>query len=111
VLAESIAEQRLPSLLGLHFPASDISDLARELFLKARQRVIVDVAAQRKHSSRLDHSGTRAPLAVEDVRYAPVDSCHLQYLLGTGVMASLTGADAPSKSTLGLASRTSHSTP
>ena len=90
VLAESIAEQRLPSLLGLHFPASDISDLARELFLKARQRVIVDVAAQRKHSSRLDHSGTRAPLAVEDVRYAPVDPCHLQYLLGTGVMASLT---------------------
>ncbi len=90
VLAESIAEQRLPSLLGLHFPASDIPDLARELFLKARQRVIVDVAAQRKHSSRLDHSGTRTPLAVEDVRYAPVDPCHLQYLLGMGVMASLT---------------------
>ncbi len=90
VVAESIAEQRLPSLLGLHFPASDIPDSAYELFLKARQRVIINVATQHKISSQLDDSSTREPLTVEDVRYAPVDPCHLQYMLDMGVMASLT---------------------
>jgi diguanylate cyclase (GGDEF)-like protein len=90
VIAESIADQRLPSLLGLHFPADDIPEQARELFLKARQRVIVDVVAQRKTLSQLDHSDTREPLTVEDVRYAPVDACHVQYLIQMGVLASLT---------------------
>ena len=90
VIAESIADQRLPALLGLHFPASDIPDSARELFLKARQRVIVNVSNQSKISSQLNHSDTREPLTVEDVRYAPVDPCHIQYLLGMGVMTSLT---------------------
>ncbi|MEP0872034.1 EAL domain-containing protein [Trichocoleus desertorum AS-A10] len=90
VIAESIADQRLPSLLGLHFPASDIPEQARDLFLKARQRVIVDVTAQRKILSQLDHSDTKEPLTVEDVRYAPVDACHVQYLIQMGVLASLT---------------------
>ncbi|MBD1864146.1 MULTISPECIES: EAL domain-containing protein [Trichocoleus] len=90
VIAESIADQRLPSLLGLHFPASDIPDSAYELFLKVRQRVIINVATQHKISSQLDDSATREPLTVEDVRYAPVDPCHIQYMLGMGVMASLT---------------------
>lgn len=89
VIAESIAEQRLPSLLGLHFPASDIPDTSRELLLKARQRVIVDVAAERKILSHCDHSDTREPLPAEDIRSTPVDPCHVQYLLGLGVMASL----------------------
>ena len=43
VIAESIHEQRLPSLLGLHFPESDIPLEAREMFLLAQQRSIVDV--------------------------------------------------------------------
>ncbi|MEM6401644.1 MAG: GAF domain-containing protein, partial [Cyanobacteria bacterium P01_D01_bin.116] len=37
VIAESIHNNRLPSLLGLHFPADDIPTYARELFLRARQ--------------------------------------------------------------------------
>jgi diguanylate cyclase (GGDEF)-like protein len=89
VIAEAIADQRLPSLLGLHFPASDISDESRDLLLKARQRVIVDVAAQRKIVSQLDHSDTREPLTVEDIRYAPVEPCHIEYLTRMGVLASL----------------------
>lgn len=89
VIAESIADKKLPSLLGLHFPASDIPDHSRDLLLKARQRVIVDVAAERKILSQLDHSDTREPLPVEDVRYAPVDPCHVQYLLGLGVLSSV----------------------
>src|SRR6476646_3425934 len=90
VIAESIVDQRLPSLLGLHFPASDIPEPSRDLLLKARQRGIVDVTAQRKILSQLDHSDTREPLTIEDVRYAPVDACHVQYLLQMGVLSSLT---------------------
>ncbi|MBL1179310.1 EAL domain-containing protein [Pantanalinema sp. GBBB05] len=88
VIAEAIADNKLPSLLGLHFPVSDIPDQSRDLLLKARQRVIVDVAAQRKILSQLDHSDTREQLSVEDIRYDAVDPCHVQYLLGMGVMAS-----------------------
>src|SRR5579883_85407 len=90
VIAEAIADQRLPSLLGLHFPAGDIPNQARELFLKARQRVIVDVAAQRKILSQPEQPRTWGPLSVEDIRYAPVDPCHVQYLLAMGVLASFT---------------------
>ncbi|WP_306558189.1 GAF domain-containing protein [Nostoc sp. 'Peltigera malacea cyanobiont' DB3992] len=32
VIAESIHEQRLPSLLGLRFPVDDIPEAAREMF-------------------------------------------------------------------------------
>jgi diguanylate cyclase (GGDEF)-like protein len=90
VIAEAIQDDRLPSLLDLRFPAEDIPPQARELFLKARQRVIVDVTAQRKTLNALDCQETGQPLQVEDLRYAPVDPCHVQYLLAMGVLASLT---------------------
>lgn len=90
VIAEAIANPELPSLLGLHFPAGDIPEQARELFLKARQRVIVDVLAQRKILSQLELSNAGEPLPIGDVRYAAVDPCHVQYLLAMGVLASLT---------------------
>lgn len=89
VIAESIKAQRLPSLLGLHFPATDIPPKSRELFLKSRQRVIIDVTAQRKILNQLDCSQTGQLLPVEDIRYAPVDPCHVQYLLAMGVLSSL----------------------
>ncbi|EDZ93089.1 two-component hybrid sensor and regulator histidine kinase [Limnospira maxima CS-328] len=47
VVAESIYDDRLPSLLGLHFPADDIPQEARDRYVKLRQRTIVNV-----------HSGT-----------------------------------------------------
>jgi len=50
VIAESIHSKRLPSLLGLHFLLKTFR-LTREMFVKARQRVIVDVASQRKRST------------------------------------------------------------
>ncbi|PLZ76101.1 hypothetical protein CBP16_23135, partial [Fischerella thermalis WC217] len=46
VIAESIHGDRLPSLLGLNFPADDIPPYARELFIKSRQRVVVDIVTQ-----------------------------------------------------------------
>jgi light-regulated signal transduction histidine kinase (bacteriophytochrome) len=89
VVAESVQEERLPSLLGQHFPAEDIPPLARELFLKARQRSIVDVAAQEIGSSSLDCPVTGVSLPEIDIRFRPVDPCHVEYLTSMGVQSSL----------------------
>ncbi|HEY9652536.1 MAG TPA: GAF domain-containing protein, partial [Coleofasciculaceae cyanobacterium] len=89
VIAESIDNDRLPSLLHLHFPAGDIPPYAREMFIKARQRVIVDVAAQRKILQRLNCPETGEDLFDCDIRYTTVDPCHVEYLMAMGVMASL----------------------
>jgi len=89
VVAESVWGERLPSLLGQHFPADDIPPQARELFLKARQRSIVDVAAQQIGSSPLDCPVTGASLQEIDIRFRPVDPCHVEYLTSMGVQSSL----------------------
>ncbi|MBE9193282.1 EAL domain-containing protein [Gloeocapsopsis crepidinum LEGE 06123] len=89
VIAESIHGKRLPSLLGLHFPADDIPPQAREMFVKTRQRIIVDVVAQRKALNQLDSLDGES-LLVEDIRYYPIDPCHAQYLSNMGVSSSLT---------------------
>ena len=88
VIAESIAAGRLPSLQGLNFPADDIPPEAREQFLKARQRSIVDVANQKIGLSSLDCPETGQPLATEDISYRSVDPCHIQYLTAMGVQSS-----------------------
>ncbi|NJK27943.1 MAG: diguanylate cyclase [Coleofasciculaceae cyanobacterium SM2_3_26] len=89
VMAESVWGDRLPSLLGLHFPAEDIPFQVREMFVKARCRVIVDVVHQQKTLSQLDAWETGECLDVEKVRYASVDPCHVEYLLSMGISASL----------------------
>ncbi|BCL36113.1 GAF domain-containing protein [Nostoc sp. MS1] len=88
VVAESIYEQRLPSLLGLHFPADDIPQTARELFVTAGQRSIVDVASGRIGVSPLASSNHESSQA-ENIAYRPVDACHLEYLQAMGVQSSL----------------------
>lgn len=88
--SDSANEPVLPSMLGLHFPASDIPLSTREMFVKARQRFIVDVASQRQTISRLDDPDTGEPLAAEDIRYGAVDPCHAEYLRNMGVRSSLT---------------------
>lgn len=89
VVAESVQENHLPSLLGQNFPADDIPPSARELFLKARQRSIVDVAQQQIGCSPLDCPETGDSLAVDDLRFRPVDPCHVEYLTTMGVQSSL----------------------
>lgn len=90
VLAESIAEKRLPSLLGLHFPADDIPPYARELFVQARQRTIVDLTSHQIGLSPLDCLDTGQILATQDIRYRAVDPCHAEYLTTMGVKSSIT---------------------
>lgn len=97
VIAESIAENRLPSLLGLHFPAGDIPPHAREMFVKARTRSIVDVAQQQITLNRCDYLQTTGDLTVAEVQaqsitnilQRPVDPCHVEYLTAMGVKSSL----------------------
>lgn len=83
VIAEAIHEQRLPSLLGLHFPADDIPEYAREMFVRNGQRVIVDVSTEQIGLSPLQSLGS------EDIFYRSVDPCHIQYLKAMGVQSSL----------------------
>ncbi|MEN9225400.1 MAG: GAF domain-containing protein [Thermostichus sp. DRC_bins_24] len=92
VIAESIREGRLPSLLGLTFPASDIPPEARQLFRRSQVRVIVDVEAQSRSISQPEYLASSAkvqPLPPYEVPRRPVDPCHVHYLKCMGVASSL----------------------
>ncbi len=88
VVAESIRDQCFPSLLGHNFPAEDIPAEARELFLKVRQRSIVDVGAQKIGESPLANALIGKTFRA-DIRFRPVDPCHVEYLTAMGVQSSL----------------------
>ncbi|MFB2835851.1 GAF domain-containing protein [Floridanema evergladense] len=89
VIAESLSENRLPSLLGLNFPADDIPITAREMFIRARQRSMVNVATGEIGLSPLDCPDTGQALETKDIRFRPVDPCHIEYLKAMGVYSSL----------------------
>jgi light-regulated signal transduction histidine kinase (bacteriophytochrome) len=96
VIAESIREHRLPSLLGLNFPTDDIPPEARERFVKWRVRSIVDrqagtigwspLASEESAETAIGgwENATRQP-----IDYRPLNSCHLEYLHAMGVVSSL----------------------
>ena len=88
VVAESVDKERLPSLLGQHFPAQDIPHEARELFLLARQRSIVDVGTQQIGLSPAPEADESIELK-NDIRFRSVDPCHVEYLTSMGVQSSL----------------------
>ncbi len=88
VIAESINDRSLPSLLGLNFPASDIPPHARELFIKSRVRSLVNVNEGKIGQSPVCYPQTKEIIS-EDFRYRPVDSCHVEYLTAMGVQSSL----------------------
>lgn len=88
VIAESINDNRLPSLLGLHFPAEDIPPHARKLFAQVQVRSIVDMdSGQLGQSPRRD--AVSGQLLPDEVRYRAIDPCHAEYLTALGVKASL----------------------
>jgi light-regulated signal transduction histidine kinase (bacteriophytochrome)/CheY-like chemotaxis protein len=87
VIAESLNKDHLPPLLGLNFPADDIPPYARELFLHAHQRSIVDLNAHQIGISPLNNEN--ADPSESDIRYRPIDPCHLEYLTAMGVQSSV----------------------
>ncbi|NJL62613.1 MAG: GAF domain-containing protein [Methylacidiphilales bacterium] len=91
VVAESREEDKLPSLIGLNFPADDIPDYARELFIKSRVRSVVNVETQQIAQSRLfqiNNDGDTEVVA-EDFSSRKLDLCHMEYLTAMGVKSSL----------------------
>jgi light-regulated signal transduction histidine kinase (bacteriophytochrome) len=89
VIAESIYQDRLPSLLNLHFPADDIPLEIREMYVKTGLRTIVDVANRKIGLSPLEGIETSKPHKTENIFYRAVDACHIEYLRAMGVQSSL----------------------
>ncbi len=114
VIAESIHENRLPSMLGLNFPADDIPQQARERFIQERVHSIVDLREGKigfssgfasdlqslSTMSRLDRFQVASDRAlmepafsnrhqVSEIVYRPIDPCHANYLKAMGVNYSI----------------------
>jgi signal transduction histidine kinase len=87
-VAESIHNNRLPSLMGLNFPADDIPPQARELFVKARVKSVVDVKAHQIGQSFLRDPET-GEVVPDEIQYRTVDPCHVEYLMAMGVQSSV----------------------
>ncbi|WP_271251823.1 ATP-binding protein [Pseudanabaena sp. Chao 1811] len=88
VIAESKAEELEP-LLGLHYPAFDIPELARKLYYRNWLRLIVDLNCQPVPIIPLNNPITQKPLDLSLSTLRSVSSFHVKYLQKMGVSASL----------------------
>lgn len=90
---EVVAEDKVESLnplLGLHYPSTDIPQLARHLATKNLIRFISDVNCQPVELIPHNNPLTNRPLDLSFSCLRSVSSCHVQYLKNMGVSASLT---------------------
>ena len=88
VIAEA-KEARLEPYLGLHYPESDIPQRARELYLRNRVRVLVDVnyAPVPLVPRLFPPTGEELDMSMSWLR--SMSPLHLQYLMNMGVTATL----------------------
>ncbi|KAK7397063.1 hypothetical protein VNO78_18230 [Psophocarpus tetragonolobus] len=87
---EVIAEMTRPGLepyLGLHYPATDIPQATRFLFMKNKVRMIVDCRA--KHVKVLQDKKIPFELTLCGSTLRAAHSCHLQYMENMNSSASL----------------------
>lgn len=95
VVGEAVNGDRLPPLLGLHFPADDIPASAKAMYCRHRSRTIVDVNRQQiavvppSTGARGITLATATSPTIGDQHFRPVDPCHLEYLRGMGVQSSV----------------------
>ncbi|MEC4894788.1 MAG: GAF domain-containing protein [Oscillatoria sp. PMC 1051.18] len=89
VIAESVDEQRLPSLIGLRFPADDIPIDLREMFLKVGLRSIVNVEQKKIGLSAIENEGGSIAGESWEITYRNLDECHSEYLRAMGVQSSV----------------------
>jgi chemotaxis family two-component system sensor kinase Cph1 len=80
---------RLDSLLGHHYPASDIPQRARELYIRNRVRVLVDVNYQPVPLMPRLYPATNLDLDMSLCALRSMSPLHLQYLKNMGVTATL----------------------
>ncbi|MEO8280047.1 MAG: GAF domain-containing protein [Ideonella sp.] len=88
IVAEA-RDPRLDSLLGHHYPASDIPQRARELYLRNRLRVLVDVYYEPSPLVPRQVPGADAELDMSMCHLRSMSPLHLQYLKNMGVKATL----------------------
>uniref|UniRef100_A0A7N0U8W9 Phytochrome n=1 Tax=Kalanchoe fedtschenkoi TaxID=63787 RepID=A0A7N0U8W9_KALFE len=87
---EVISEKTVPGLdpyLGLHYPATDIPQAARFLFMKNKVRMICDCRA--KHVKVLQDDKLEFELTLCGSTLRAPHSCHLQYMENMNSIASL----------------------
>jgi light-regulated signal transduction histidine kinase (bacteriophytochrome) len=88
IIAEA-RDPRLESLLGHHYPASDIPQRARELYLRNRLRVLVGVDDPPAPLVPRFLPGSDADLDMSMCHLRSMSPLHLQYLRNMGVTATL----------------------
>ena len=88
IVAES-REEALEPYLGLHYPASDIPQRARDLYLRNRVRVLSDVRYQAVPLVPRLSPLTGTDLDMSLCRLRSMSPLHLQYLQNMGVTATL----------------------
>ena len=88
IIAEA-RDPRLESLLGHHYPASDIPQRARELYLRNRLRVLVDVHYEPAPLVPRQLPGSGEELDMSMCHLRSMSPLHLQYLKNMGVTATL----------------------
>ncbi len=88
VIAEALAPD-VPSFLGLHYPASDIPQQARALYLRNWLRLIPDAHYTPADVVPTLTPDTGAPLDLSYATLRSVSPIHLEYLANMGVRASM----------------------
>ena len=91
VIAEC-KEEAMDSWLGLHYPATDIPEQSRNLFLKYRVRLITDVHYDPVPIEPEFSPLTGEPLDISRSGLRAVSPIHIEYLKNMGVGASLSAA-------------------
>jgi PAS domain-containing protein len=88
IIAEA-RDEKLDSLLGHHYPASDIPQRARELYIRNRARVLVDANYEPVAIVPRLVPGTGAELDMSLCYLRSMSPLHIQYLKNMGVTATL----------------------
>lgn len=88
IIAEA-RNPRLDSLLGHHYPATDIPQRARELYIRNRLRVLVDVNDPPAPLVPRQLPGSQDELDMSMCHLRSMSPLHLQYLRNMGVTATL----------------------
>jgi len=89
VLAESTGDGALVAYLGLRFPATDIPEQARRLYLLNPLRLVVDVAYVPALLRPQVDASTNLPTDLSGAILRSVSPVHLEYLHNMGVRATL----------------------
>ncbi|MES2974260.1 MAG: GAF domain-containing protein [Pseudomonadota bacterium] len=88
IIAEA-RDPRLDSLLGHHYPASDIPQRARELYIRNRLRVLVNVHYEPAALVPRRLPGSDEELDMSMCHLRSMSPLHLQYLKNMGVTATV----------------------